>query len=104
MGIKYVNPVSVAKRIVVLIGVRVTQAFIAAMQLTIVSERLIDGNMLWINNPRAVPQKNSGIINPPRHPEVTVIAMAIILNTSTATRNLMVKSPTSKVSISKWLK
>lgn len=43
MGIKYVKPVSVAKRMVVLIGVRVTQAFIAAIQLTIVNDRLIEG-------------------------------------------------------------
>lgn len=29
--------------------------------------------------PKVVPTKKSGIINPPRQPEVTVIAMAIIL-------------------------
>ena len=43
MGIKYVNPVKVAKRIVVLMGVRVTQALMAAIQLTMVRERLMDG-------------------------------------------------------------
>ena len=40
------NPVNVAKRIVVLIGVRVTHELIAAMQLTIVNERLMDGKIL----------------------------------------------------------
>ncbi len=41
---KWPNPVNVANKIVVLIGVRVTQAFTAAMQLTMVSVRLVIGN------------------------------------------------------------
>lgn len=43
IGIKYENPVKVINKIVVLIGVRVTQAFIAAIQLTTVKDRLMDG-------------------------------------------------------------
>ena len=101
MGMKYVNPVRVARRTVVLIGVRVTQAFIAAIQLTMVRDKLMDGKTLCNNNPKAVPQKNKGIIKPPRQPEVTVIAMAIILKAKTAAKNSMVKSSVSRCSISK---
>lgn len=43
IGMKYVNPVSDDNSMVVLIGVRVTQALIAAMQLTVVKERLTAG-------------------------------------------------------------
>jgi len=45
MGIKCPNPVNVASKIVVLIGVRVTQAFIAAIQLTMAKVRLIVGKI-----------------------------------------------------------
>lgn len=45
IGIKCPNPVNVASKIVVLIGVRVTQAFIAAIQLTMAKDRLTVGNI-----------------------------------------------------------
>jgi hypothetical protein len=38
------KPVNVANRIVVLMGVRVTQAFTAAIQLTIANNKLVPGN------------------------------------------------------------
>ena len=44
IGMKCPNPVKVASKIVVLIGVRVTQALIPAIQLTIANVRLIVGN------------------------------------------------------------
>lgn len=43
MGTKKVNPVNDANRIVVLIGVLVTQLLIAAMQLTTISESEAEG-------------------------------------------------------------
>jgi|TARA_R110000744_G_scaffold32747_2_gene76550 hypothetical protein len=68
IGIKYPKPVKVAKRIVVLIGVLVTQAFMAAMQLIMANVELIDGNITYNINPRPTPTKNKGIINPPTKP------------------------------------
>ena len=65
---------------VVLIGVLVTQALIAAIQLTIAKVRSTAGNSSCIISPKVVPTKNSGIINPPLQPEVTVMAIARILN------------------------
>ena len=87
MGTKWPKPVRVANKMVVLIGVLVTHALIAAMQLTIAKVRFIDGNRLWRIRPRVVPTKKSGIINPPRQPDVTVTAIAMILNRRTAKRN-----------------
>ena len=35
-------------------------------------------------NPKVAPQKNNGMIKPPRHPDVTVMAIAIILKNKMA--------------------
>ena len=43
IGIKYVKPVSVASKIVVLIGVLVTQTLIAAIHATTARERSVKG-------------------------------------------------------------
>lgn len=43
MGMKCPNPVNVASKMVVLIGVRVTQEFIAAMQLTTANVSFTEG-------------------------------------------------------------
>ena len=94
------NPVRVANKMVVLIGVRVTQAFIAAIQLTIAKIRLMEGNNWWIANPRVAPTKNRGMINPPLQPEVTVIEMAIILKTKIASNKVSEKFPVSSSFIS----
>lgn len=51
-----------------------------------------------------MPQKNKGMINPPRHPEVTVIAIAIILKINTAAKNWIDPSASNSSLISKWLK
>jgi hypothetical protein len=40
-------------------------------------------------SPRVAPTKNRGIINPPRHPEVTVMAMAMILKTRIPNNRVM---------------
>jgi hypothetical protein len=40
---KYEKPVSVASKMVVLMGVRVTQALMAAMQLIMANVRFVDG-------------------------------------------------------------
>ena len=93
IGTKYVNPVSVPKIIVVLIGVLVTHALIAAMQLTMANVVSTPGNKLWIINPSVVPTKNKGMINPPLHPEVTVMAMASILKTRIRIKKFSPKLP-----------
>lgn len=100
MGMKCPNPVSVPSRIVVLIGVRVTQALIAAIQLTIANVKFIVGNSWWIINPKVVPTKNSGIINPPLQPEVTVMEMAMILQTKIANSTVIEKLPDNNSLIS----
>tara|TARA_R110002049_G_C9177204_1_gene562894 strand:- start:94 stop:333 length:240 start_codon:yes stop_codon:yes gene_type:complete len=51
-------------------------------------------------NPSVAPTKNKGIINPPRHPEVTVMEMAMILKTNSASNNFMGKLPTNNSFIS----
>lgn len=89
------NPVSVEISIVVLIGVRVTHELIAAIQLTIVNERLTEGRNEWIINPSVAPEKNNGIIKPPLHPDVTVNAIANNLNNRIALSNSSVKFPSS---------
>jgi len=71
--------VRVAKRIVVLIGVLVAQEFMAAIDATMASDTFVSGIRLFIRSPRVVPTKKSGIIKPPRHPEVTVIPIAKIV-------------------------
>src|SRR5690606_3732652 len=98
IGIKYPNPVKVAKRIVVLIGVLVTQAFTAAIQLIMAKVGLIEGNNKYNIDPRPTPTKNNGIINPPRQPDVTVMAMATILKNKIATSAFNDKS-----CVSNWL-
>lgn len=87
------NPVNVPRIMVVLIGVLVTQALIAAIQLTIAKVVSTSGNILWIINPKVVPTKNSGMIKPPLQPEVTVTAMATILKTKTKIRKFNPKFP-----------
>lgn len=100
MGIKYANPVKVAKRIVVLIGVLVTQAFMAAMQLIMAKVGFMEGNNICNINPRLTPTKNKGMINPPRQPDVTVMAIATILKSKIATRVFKEKSLVSNSLIS----
>src|SRR5690606_6022919 len=79
IGINRLKPVMVDNRIMVLIGVRVTQAFNAAIQLTIIKALSIFGKKWFNNSPSTAPEKNNGIIKPPLQPEVTVIIIAIIL-------------------------
>ena len=87
IGIKKSNPVSVASKMVVLMGVLVTHELIAAIQEITVKDKLICGKTECKTNPNAAPAKNNGMINPPRHPEVTVIEMAKILKAKTAIKN-----------------
>ena len=70
-----------------LIGVLVTQALIDAIQQITANDTSTEGNTWCIINPKVAPTKNNGIIKPPRHPEVTVTEIAIILNTSIAVSN-----------------
>ena len=81
IGTKKEKPVMVDNKIVVLIGVRVTQELMAAIQLTMARGRLTDGKTIWMISPNAAPEKNKGMMNPPLQPEVTVTEMARILNT-----------------------
>ena len=71
---------------VVLIGVLVAQEFMAAIDATMASDTFVSGKRLFMMSPRVVPTKKSGIIKPPRHPEVTVIPMAKILRIKIAKR------------------
>ena len=71
----------------VLIGVRVTQAFIAAIQHTIARDRLMPGKISWRIKPNVAPTKNNGMINPPLQPDVTVIEIAMILKKRMAINN-----------------
>ncbi len=64
---------------VVLIGVRVTAALIAAITQIMDREGLIAGKKTAMALPRQAPIKNKGIINPPGQPPVTVTPMAAIL-------------------------
>ena len=100
MGTKCPNPVKVASKMVVLMGVRVTQALMAAIQLTIANVRLIVGNNWWIISPKVAPTKKSGIINPPLQPDVTVIEMAIILKNKMVNNKVKGKFPESSSLIS----
>lgn len=93
MGIKCPKPVKVANRIVVLMGVRVTQALMAAIQLTMASVRLIAGNRCWSIKPKVAPTKNKGMMNPPLQPDVTVIEIARILKASMANSRLRDRVP-----------
>src|SRR5690606_13276589 len=79
---KWENPVSVANKMVVLMGVRVTQELMAAMQLIIANVGSIDGSNTFIIIPNTAPTKNKGMMKPPLQPDVTVTEMAIILNTN----------------------
>jgi hypothetical protein len=54
---KKLNPVIVASRIVLLTGVLVTHAFIAAIQQTITRAGLCPKRILKMINPRVVPEK-----------------------------------------------
>src|SRR5690554_2474986 len=101
IGIKYVNPVNVATRIVVLIGVRVTVELIAAIQQIIAKEALMSGNNSLMIRPNVAPTKNKGIIKPPRQPEVTVIEMAVILKNKIANNMDRVKG-VFKSSFTSW--
>lgn len=85
---------------VVLIGVRVTQAFMAAMQLTTAKVKFMDGNSWWMINPNVAPTKKSGIMNPPLHPEVTVMEMAMILKIKIANNIIIEKFPDNSSLIS----
>ena len=78
IGIKKSNPVSVASKMVVLMGVLVTHELIAAIQEITVKDKLICGKTECKTNPNAAPAKNNGMINPPRQPDVTVSMMATI--------------------------
>ena len=64
----------------------------AAIQLIIANVGLMEGNNKYNIDPRLTPTKNKGIINPPRQPEVTVMAMANILKTKIATSAFKDKS------------
>ena len=79
--------------IVVLMGVLVTHALMAAIQLTMAKVVSTLGNKLWIISPNVVPTKNNGIIKPPLQPEVTVMAMAIILKIRTRIKKFNPKFP-----------
>ena len=85
MGTRYENPVKVDNKIVVLIGVRVTQALMAAMQLMMVKDKLTVGQAWCKIMPSVVPTKNKGMINPPLQPEVTVTAIAMIFTNKMST-------------------
>src|SRR5690606_21701748 len=78
MGTKCPKPVRVANRMVVLIGVRVTQALMAAIQLTMAKVGLIEGINWCRMRPKVAHTKKSGMINLPRQPDVTVMEMATI--------------------------
>src|SRR5690606_23628454 len=63
MGIKCPKPVKVANNMVVLMGVRVTQALTAAIQLTTARVSLVEGNRWCMISPRVAPTKNRGMMN-----------------------------------------
>ena len=100
IGMKCPNPVKVASRIVVLIGVRVTQALIAAIQLTIAKVKFIVENSWWMINPNVAPTKNWGMINPPLQPDVTVMEIAMILKIKIANNKVNGKFPDNSSLIS----
>ena len=77
----------VLNKIMVLIGVLVTQALIAAIQPTITKPGFNAGKTVTIICPRQAPTKKSGIIKPPRQPEVAATAVTIILSRKMMQRN-----------------
>ena len=100
MGTKCPKPVNVANKMVVLIGVLVTHALMAAIQLTIANVRFIDGNSFCNMSPKVAPTKNKGIINPPRQPDVTVMEMAMILKIKMANNKVKENLPDNNSLIS----
>ena len=80
-------------RRVVLSGVRVTQELSEAMQQTAARGRLMLGKICFRSKPRTAPIKKRGMMNPPRHPVVTVMAMAPNFAIRRAIRNPIVKFP-----------
>ena len=94
------NPIKLAKRIgvkglklvsfdsskVVLIGVRVTAAFTAAIVQIVARAGLTPGIKTTTALPIQAPVKNRGMMNPPRQPPVTVMLMAAILPTARVKR------------------
>ena len=72
IGVKGLNPVSFVKSKVVLTGVRVTAAFSAAIVQIIARTGFSPGSKMATALPTHAPVKNMGMINPPRHPPVSV--------------------------------
>ncbi len=67
-------------------GVRVTAALIAAIVQIMARVGLSPGINAATALPTQAPVKNRGIINPPRHPPVTVMLMAAILAKASANK------------------
>src|SRR4028119_1717900 len=79
MGVKGAILVSFANNKVVLTGVRVTAALRPAIVQIIARAGFSPGIKVAIALPIQAPVKNSGMINPPRQPPVTVKLIAVIL-------------------------
>jgi hypothetical protein len=79
IGVNVLNPVNLASNKVVLIGVRVTVVFRAAITQIMAKVSLHPGIVRETTFPRQAPVKKRGIIIPPRQPPVTVTLIANIL-------------------------
>jgi hypothetical protein len=88
MGVKGANAVSFVRSKVVLMGVRVTAAFSAAIVQIMARAGFSPGIKTAIALPIQAPVKKSGMINPPRHPPVTVTPMATILANANVKRKM----------------
>jgi len=100
IGVKVLNPVNFARSRVVLIGVRVTVEFRAAIT-QIIAKVSFDptGFMIVIAFPKQAPIKNSGMIIPPRQPPLMVTLMANTLTTTKVKRNAKENFPSTIFSI-----
>lgn len=104
MGVKGAKLVSLERSKVVLIGVRVTEAFSAAIVQIIAKAGLIPGIKAAVALPRQAPVKKMGIINPPRQPPVTVRLIVAILANAKPNRKRTGKEPSRTASNSWWPK
>ena len=99
IDVKVLNPVNLASSRVVLIGVRVTVEFRAAITQIIAKVSLDAGLMIAIAFPKQAPLKNSGMIIPPRQPPFTVVLMANTLAITKIKTNPKEKLPSTIFSI-----